>query len=174
MPSLDRMREKRLSIERLREVLNYDPESGFFTLRVRMANVMPGTIVGRKGGYRGLYRDFQIDKTRFYLHRLAFLYMTGRWPEFEVDHKNTDKADNRWNNLRQATSGQNKANRVAKGRSGVKGVYATAARCRKPWESCVGKDGKVWRLGQFDTIEEAHAAYTAAATALHGEFARAA
>jgi hypothetical protein len=89
-----------------------------------------------------------------------------------VDHINGDKLDNRRENLRVCTAGENSRNQKINKRntSGFKGV-------------CFSKAGNKWMarikvnwinkyLGLFDTPEQAHAAYCVAATALHGEFAR--
>lgn len=44
--------------------------------------------------------------------RLAWLYMTGEWPKYEMDHINHVKDDNRWVNLRDVTPAENCANRT--------------------------------------------------------------
>lgn len=165
-----------LTAQRLREVAHYDPLTGVFTWLVSLSSTgqKGNTFGGSPSGYKGKYRSVYIDKKTYYLHRLAFLYTTGEWPSEEIDHENTIGSDNRWDNLRPATSGQNKANRAAKGSTGVKGVSFSANRCKKPYEVTMGSGGAKWRLGYYDTIEEAHAAYVAEATRIHGEFARAA
>jgi hypothetical protein len=95
--------------------------------------------------------------------------MTGEWPS-EIDHINLDKADNRWTNLRLATRRLNNANTRPRGALGVKGVSWNEE--RKKYVAQIRVNGKQTGLGRFDTIEEAKAAYDAAAQLEFGEFAR--
>ena len=118
-----------LTADRLRELLNYDPDTGVFTYRVtRAPRFRPGDMAGHVDvhGYRVIGLDLRIYKA----HRLAGLYMTGEWPKHEVDHKNLDKADNRWVNLRPATHGQNRQNigALKNNWTGCKGVYLRRGR----------------------------------------------
>lgn len=88
----------------------------------------------------------------------------------QVDHINCDTLDNRRSNLRLATNAQNVMNSGVRcdNKSGFKGV----TKDRDRWSARITLSGKTMRLGSFRTPEEAHAAYCAAAKALHGEFAR--
>lgn len=117
------------------------------------------------------YRKIEVDGRAYLAHRLAWLYMTGEWPEGEVDHKDCDPANNEWGNLRLATRGQNAQNSSlrADNTSGVKGVSKHPQYDK--WVARVGKDGKKHYLGVFPTKEGAEAAAKAFRQALHGEFA---
>lgn len=88
----------------------------------------------------------------------------------QVDHINGDTLDNRRSNLRLATNAQNVMNSGvrADNHSGFKGV----SRSRSGWVARVTLSGKTTYLGWFKTPEEAHAAYSASAKVMHGEFAR--
>ena len=155
-----------LTIERLRELLHYNPATGIWTwlqdinIRVR-AGMIAGTC---EDGYIRI----RIDNHKYLGHRLAWFYMTGTWPA-KIDHKNTKRDDNRWSNLRVATHKQNCANSPGKKRSLPKGVYLTP---RNKYQASIQIDGKPMYLGQFDTPEAASDAYFRAAVAAHGEFAR--
>lgn len=96
--------------------------------------------------------------------------MTGEFPEQDVDHINGDPLDNRWDNLRRASKHENLRNcSVHKdNKAGLKGVCVT----RKRPTAQIYLNGKRTHLGTFDTVEEAHAAYCAAAEKHFGEFAR--
>lgn len=115
------------------------------------------------------YRIVTIDHSRKYrAARIIWQMMTGSPPRYEVDHKNGDRVDDRWDNLRLATSSQQKMNRRRIGKAGPKGVWFDAARGK--YQAKCGRT----HLGRFDTEGEAHAAYVKAAHAAYGEFARAA
>lgn len=163
-----------LTQARLRELLDYDASTGVFTRRVRVANVAAGTIAGCRRGSGYLF--ISVDNKLLRAHQLAWLYMTGEWPNKFIDHVDLNKANNRWSNLRLATKSQNQANTgLNKSNvSGIKGVsrYRAGERYGKPWQAGIQKDGKVIHLGHFVTKEEAGGAYARAAKTLFGEFAR--
>jgi hypothetical protein len=101
--------------------------------------------------------------------------MTGSFPLFRIDHEDTDKLNNRWRNLRPASASQNAANARLSRRntSGFKGVHYTPARTSfKKWAAHIRVDGVLKTLGYFAQPEEAHAAYTKAAEAAFGAYAR--
>ena len=89
--------------EKLKSILRYDLHTGWF-----IKTNMPLGSVGKNG-----YLSIRIDYKSYYLHRLAFLYMTGSFPEHDVDHINGNRHDNSWSNLREATRSQNLQNRKA-------------------------------------------------------------
>jgi hypothetical protein len=156
----------------LKRLLHYDPQTGAWTWLARSgpgSHVRPGDVAGtvNKAGYLRI-RVMSV----FYMgHRLAWFYMTGEWPAAEVDHRDCDPSNIRWDNLREATSSQNGANKrvYANNALGIKGVTARRGRYR----AVIKKDGRVIHIGMFDTIEQAAAAYADRAKAMHGEFWRA-
>ncbi len=160
-----------LSHDDLIKMLHYAPESGVFTWKVRPAmGVAPGSVAGTtlKQGYRAT----RIRGVNYRMHRLAFFYMTRRWPVGDVDHIDCDKANNRWSNLREATRSQNLANRGAtqKNSHGNKGLVWDAR--RRKWRAVIVVNYRRHYLGIFDDIEEAKGAYWNAAQQHFGEFAR--
>lgn len=166
--------ERKLTAERLREVLCYDSETGVFTHRVtRSSRAVQGRVAGTTEKQRGYVR-IRIDQKDYWAHTLAHLYVTGDWPEEDVDHVNGHKGDNRWENIRKASRSQNNANMgiPRHNTSGVKGVAWD--RAKGMWRAQIKVSRKQIWLGYFRDIEDAKAAYAAAAHKYFGEFARAA
>jgi hypothetical protein len=159
-----------LTSERLRDLLDYDPLTGIFCWRVPSKK---GMSAGSVAGWRcNNYLRIQIDKRSYFSHRLAWLYIHGRWPEIHIDHINGIPTDNRIKNLREATNSENRRNTGAQinNASGFKGVSWKAKNRR--WVAQIKLHGKKMHIGLFDTPEAAHAAYCEAADRLHGQFAR--
>lgn len=159
-----------LTAKRLREIMDYNPKMGVFRWKEKLARrVYVGAVIGTNGPKNN--RIVSIFSKRYQLHRLAFLWMTGKWPSQQVDHINCDRSDNRWNNLRLASPAQNAWNsQNIKGRKLPKGVgwdkqaHKYRARIRFNYEQKF--------LGHFNTAKEASAAYATAAKQLFGEYAR--
>ncbi len=156
------------SLERVRDLLAYDPDSGQFTWRAARGRIPAGAIAGATQSLG--YRQIMIDGRRVLAGRLAWFYMTGDWPKQEIDHVNGVRGDDAFANLREATRSQNNQNRRAYGRSGVKGAF-WVQRQRK-WRASMKLNGRVVTLGMFDTAEAAGAEYARAAAERYGKFAR--
>ena len=169
-----------LTAARLREVLDYDPETGVFRWRERK---------NKNGDGRGLwklkrdvgtysmkgYLTVEIGGRNYQSHRLAWLHVTGKWPKDQIDHINGIRDDNRFLNLREATAFENTRNAKAKknNKTGLKGVsrrqrisgtFVFVAR--------IHLENKRVHLGCFKTAEEASRAYIESARKHFGEFAR--
>lgn len=159
-----------VTYERLVSILRYDPETGKWFALVNRRRTRAGTEQGSllPSGYVQL----GIDGKCYLSHALAWLYMTGKWADPEVDHRNLNRSDNRWINLREATHGQNITNRPAQANNkcGVKGV-SWFSQTHK-WRAAIVVNRKQIHLGLFATIELAAAAYQAASIQYHGEFGR--
>jgi HNH endonuclease len=111
-----------LTADELRDLLDYDPDTGIFQWKVRASKrVKPGMVAGtvkREG-----YRTISIKRKHFLAHRLAWFWMTDIWPS-EIDHINRTPDDNRWSNLREATRSVNMRNTtvVRKNSSGYRNI----------------------------------------------------
>ena len=154
----------------LKELLDYDPETGVFRCKVSRGKRRAGAIAGSpdKDGYILL----SIYKKPYKAHRLAFLYMVGKFPKNYTDHINGIVNDNRWENLREATSSQNSCNRrrMRGKESGLKGV--TWHKKSKKWEARVVLNGKHNYIGLFVDKNIAVKAVKDLRDKLHGDFAR--
>lgn len=143
----------------LKSLLEYNEETGVFT---RLASKRTDRV-GRQAGHtnkRG-YVTLSIDNKLYYAHRLAWLYVYGSWPAALIDHKDTDKTNNRITNLRVTDDRGNKGNRItphATTASGLLGVYES----RNRWYSKIKVNGQQIYLGLHDSPLLAHAAYVAA------------
>lgn len=158
----------------LLEMLHYDPNTGIFTWKIQKGRAKRGAIAGKQwnnaqtGRVIGL--RLRIGQRAYLCHRLAWYYMTGVWPPEEIDHKNVDRLDNRWDNLRLATRAENQRNVKAQknNRLGVKGVTFTKGRY---WARLM-VDRKVINLGYHHTLDAAVKAYAEGSKKYHGEFGR--
>lgn len=151
-----------IDLAHLKTTLKYDPETGIWTSltgnRTTGNNqIRAGERADRKF-FNGMmnYQRIAYQNKRYYSHRLAFFYMTGRWP-IGIDHKDRNGTNNRWTNLREATQKQNLGNRrlSKRNKSGHVGVYWD--KCRKKW---IARLGRTFFNKRFKTKAEAIKAYT--------------
>ena len=161
---------KMLSASRLRKLLSYAPATGVFRWRVhkggpKIAGDVAGTIHPPKG-----YRNICIDGKFYRANRLAWLYMTGKWPKLEIGYINHNTSDARWANLRAMTPSQRGATSRRRNKLGVRGVWITKS---GKYVAHIKVAGKKKYLGLFDTIEKASVAYTRAAKDAFGPLASA-
>ncbi len=166
----------RLDRDGLMAALDYDPDSGVFRWRYRFDKPTKwNTRWADKpaGGYdKDGYQVITVNGHGYKAHRLAVLFVTGEWPPEDVDHADLNPGNNRFSNLRVATRSENNGNRTMQGRaaSGLKGAYRVPSTGR--WYSRIARGDYSECLGTFDTKEQAHQAYVAAAERVFGEFAR--
>lgn len=100
-----------------------------------------------------------IDGKSYLAHRLAWLYMTGKHPQWELDHIDRNGRNNAWSNLRLATRKEQMWNLNPRSKSGYTGVYAHGKR----WRAEITNNYVKIRIGSFPTKEEAIVAYEKAA-----------
>lgn len=151
-------------------VLSYEPETGQFSWNVQRAGMKVGDVAGYTTPQG--YICITIRRRNYMAHRLAWMYMTGKWPREQIDHINGTKGDNRFANLREATHAENQRNAGPNrnNKSGRKGVSWN--RQNRKWHAQIKRNGKTHHLGVFDNVEDAAEAYRSAALELHREFAR--
>ena len=149
-----------LTAEYLRYLIHYDPWTGVFRWRnSRARKIGPYCRVFVRYDRYG-YRVIRFGGRRYRAARLAFFYMTGRWPSPTVDHINRVRDDDRWLNLREASwvdQARNRGRTIS--RDLPVGVYKVGSRYR----AMIGRGGVLVYLGRFSTIAEASLAYQAAA-----------
>lgn len=153
--------ESIIAVPRLREILFYDLSTGGFRWLERKQ--------GRRARVGSVKRDgirIKIDYRGYQAHVLAWAWVTGEWPEGEIDHINNNPFDNRWSNLRPATRQQQTWNRSKRKGTLHKqfGIFRTA---EGRWSARIQQEF----LGNFDTADEAAAAYRQAAIERYGSYA---
>ena len=161
---------------RVKEILIYDALTGVFRWRRRNEvgawwnGRYAGTIAG--GWDSKGYRRIAIDDHAHRAHRLAWAWMTGEWPQQEIDHVDGNRANNAWINLRLVSTSQNRANSIKHkdNETGLKGVSRYLH--YSLWRARIYVRGNDIALGYFKTPEEAHKAYCEAADKHFGQFAR--
>jgi hypothetical protein len=157
-----------LTRERLLSLVTYDPATGRFMRLVDTyrKGALAGTNPGRVHANGYLY--VSLDGYRYLAHRLAWLYVRGEWPAEQIDHINCDRTDNRIANLRAVSPRVNSENRRSAQSQNLVGLRGVSwhDHCKK-WRARIMVRGVEHRLGQFDTAEDAHAAYLAAKRRLH-------
>lgn len=138
-----------LTAERARELLDYDPVTGVLRKRNRQTGKWREVTTLNKDGYLCV----RLDRKVFIAHRVIFLMMMGRWPSPTTDHLNRVKTDNRWSNLREATHGEQAANRGGRKSRPFPNVYELPNTGR--FEARPDINGRKQRLGTYDTAEQA-------------------
>lgn len=163
---------KTVTQKRLKELLHYNPKTGEFRWRVDRGKVKAGAVAGC---LKAEYTLIHIDYVSYGAHRLAWLYMKGKWAK-TVDHADGDHFNNRWKNLRKATHKEQRANATSwPGK--LKGAYKVDTICNgvhyryEKWRARIRRNGKTIHLGVFPTERAAHNAYMKEARKQHGAFA---
>jgi len=160
-----------ITAELAREILHYDKESGsllwlprgihlFGSLRAQ--RIWTTKYSGKAAGYRVKYRDLywamaigMPDKKCHLAHRVIWLYMTGSWPDDQIDHIDQNPMNNAWDNLRSVNNQENHLNRPrqSNNRSGVTGVYWHSQ--AKKWHARIKVGGKNIHIGLFAGLADA-------------------
>jgi hypothetical protein len=156
--------------EDLVERLTYHPETGLFTYNYFCAGMQAGSIAGSNSGKDYLEVTIKGNKER--LHRLAWLYMTGDYPPrgIDVDHIDTIRSHNWWDNLRLATRSQNSCNSVRQlyTKTGIKGI-SICSRSGK-YRVSLKLNGVSKSFGYYVVLEDAIKAIELARQKLHKQF----
>jgi hypothetical protein len=168
MFSMKEMLKGRLTQERLKEVLLYDPETGDFKFRFTRGGIVAGSVAGaRNFGPKKDRIGIKIDRVIYYASNLAWFYVYGEaYPKGDtvIDHKDGDPYNNRLSNLRIATNGQNMANRgvMKNNRLGEKCIHLNG---RKYDVRIMGK-----LIAKVETLEEARVIRDRHLPLVHGKF----
>ena len=155
-------------IGKLAELFAYDPTTGVVTRKIARGNRKAGALVGTPTTFGHLC--VEIDGRSYGVHQIAWALYYGLWPERDIDHCDTDPANNKILNLREATVAQNIANSRSYARKSDLPRGVTKTRSGK-FVARVGAAGVIY-AGQFETVEAARVAANLARFRIYGEFAR--
>lgn len=155
--------------DKVKSELTYDPATGDIRVVATGSRLTPYKWGGTVGNY---YQGICWKGKEYYVHRLAWLLMTGSHPSKMIDHKDGNPQNNRWDNLREATGTQNQRNRRvgSNNRLGLKGVHRVK---RNKFHASIREGKKMRYLGTYDCPAAAHFAYIVEAHKLAGDYARA-
>jgi hypothetical protein len=156
-------------VEELRRLFTYEPETGHLYWNVRRSGTKTAAPAGSVNCRYG-HIQVCLGGRNYRAHRIAWAITTGEDPgPLTIDHIDRNPANNKWENLRLATTQQQSRNTRKPNKHGLKGV-AYYERSRRPWRATIKAEGKRHILGYYATKEEAYAAYCAAAARFFGEF----
>ena len=133
--------------------LTYDTATGEFS--------KGGKILG---GTASKYKVIRWRGKLYKAHQIAWYFMTGTWSVYQIDHKNRNKHDNKFENLRELTNSQNCQNQIGSRVNNLKtGLQGVKVHKRKggtvAYRAAIQVSGKDIHLGLFETAEEAHQVY---------------
>ena len=146
---------KSLTARRARKLLSYNKSTGALKWQCRTPNnpMKVGQVAGsvNHDGYRAI----TVDGGRYQAHRVIWLIVRGRWPAYQIDHRNHIRGDNRWRNLKEDTDTENKKNKALQknNTSGVTGVHLKKATGK--WYAQIRANGRQIHLGYFTNKKEA-------------------
>jgi hypothetical protein len=160
----------------LRELLDYDPETGVLTWRERPREYFPSTqawkwwnrMFAGTPALTAINKDGALQGTllgrNVLAHRIIWKWMKGRWPKPMIDHIDGNPANNRWDNLREATAVENGRNRCRNSRntSGHNGVYVDRRSAQTHYIATIRAGDRLVYLGRFSRMAVAIAARQAA------------
>lgn len=153
-----------LTVSELKRHVEYDATTGIFT-RLNTIHGNPCRKQLTKPQRIG-YIVFEVCGRKEYAHRMAWLWVYGVQPSNGIDHINGVKTDNRIQNLRdvpQQINMQNRSKVNLNRTSNLRGVRPSLNR----WSARITVNRKEIHIGNFDTKEQAHAAYIATKRLLH-------
>ena len=152
----------------------YNPNTGEFTRICYTGGKHFGRTLKKRNNKsisgHPVYQNITINDKAYPAHKLAWLYMTGEYPDCFIDHINRDSTDNRFSNLRKASYAENNRNKSMSrnNTSGYKGV--NWHKHKNKWRAEIRVNKTAITLGYFDNALDAHYAYIQASEKYHKQF----
>jgi hypothetical protein len=152
--------------DQLKNILSYDPETGLFHWRIKPSRRFTAGM--QAGSSVNGYIRIHTNGRQYGAHRLAWLYIHGVEPEYQIDHINGNPSDNRIVNLRQATALENAQNiRKPQKNNSHGNLGVTYDPKKKLWRVRISINGTRKYIGKFKSQEQAAQAYLEAKRAMH-------
>lgn len=152
------MQVKTADIYEIRRVLHYDKDTGIFTRKIKSRTQKVGDVAGSRIESSTKPGKFYIRVgvlgKYFWAHRLAIAWVTGRWPDLEVDHKDQNSENNAWDNLIEVTKSTNAKN-LSRYQNNTSGFPGVTLRPNGKYRARLMVNSKSISLGDWDTPEEA-------------------
>lgn len=154
------------TVDRVRKLFSYDPETGVLLNRVAHGRSRLGVAPGylRPDGYRIVC----VDGARYLAHRIAWMHHYGEWPTQHLDHIDRNPRNNAISNLRECDDAENAQNLDTKG-YGTSGYLGVTKYFRDPnrWVAKIKVNQHAMHLGVFNCRTAAYVAYCKAKTKWH-------
>ena len=166
----------RSSHKRVREVFDYDSDTGIVTWKIQPKHRAGVIKVGDRAGWQSKKSRrwwVWLDGQQYTASRFIWFWMIGESAPLEIDHIDQNPSNDRWTNLRLATTTQNQGNKryYQKNKNGYRGIAKVVqASGVVKYQAAISHDHKVRYLGLFATAKEAHERYKHEAKRLRGEF----
>lgn len=147
----------KLTKEFLTEFLSYDEITGDLTWNPRGIKDWDTKYAGKVAGHvrKDGYRALSLFGKSYLVHLIIWVIMTGELPKEELDHKDRNKNNNSFENLREADRSLNNKNRGVRkdNLSGYTGV--SYVKSRNKWRVRIANGAKEIALGMYNSFEEA-------------------
>ena len=142
----------------------------------RVRNSCTGRIMklrARKDGYLDVSLAKNGTKKRLLVHRLvADAFLENPVGKLTVDHIDSNRGNNNWENLRPATCAENNRNRCKRANASSSYYGVSWVKKREKWTAQISINGTVVNLGSFSEEKEAAAVFNTAAIEHYGVFAK--
>lgn len=161
-----------LTQQQVRDLFDYSPDAGLLIWKVERYRKHPGDVAGCIHKIKN--KDYwcvsvSVNYKRYLAHRIIWLWVTGEWPDKEIDHKDRDGTNNRWLNLRKASHPQNGKNLSLK-KTNTTGFSGVSKARNGRYRARIMVNRKEIYLGEFASVEEAAKVRRRAALKYFGEF----
>ncbi len=141
--------------DKLKKILDYNPDTGLFIWLVSSGSAKVGDIAGSPDNSNLGNMRLNYKKVKYVLAHLAWMYVYGRFPTKLIDHINGNPQDNRISNLREVNYSENNKNKAI-GKNNSSGVMGVAwFKAGNKWKAYISVDGKKIHLGYFHKFSEA-------------------
>ena len=158
---------RELTYEDFAVAFEYNPDTGVITRKIKASKYSDYDEGDATGTYEANgYLVVNYLGRSHRMHRLAWMLYYKKWPNFDIDHINGDRKDNRIVNLRDATAKINAQN-IRKAPVNSSTGYLGVTKKGNKYRAQISLNGSKKHLGYFDTAEEAHERYVEMKRILH-------